>query len=443
MSYPSISLGLQSASGYLFGDELSSHSFIDPNSYYATIPAHGQYMGTPPWPPGYGCVPRSVEGIDSSHDGTLDSAIRRPLELLTERYPDFACSPELPYQQSQMFFEPRTIMEGTHLERGRAAFENLQIEEPKDDQYLLGSPEEFRSRSCLDKNDSLPQMGLTPLDQGERNPLDGGEENESDGAATSNDTPYAQLIFRALMETQGHRMVLTDIYDWFEKNTDKAKSTTCKSKTGWKNSIRHNLSMNPAFRKEPLKEPFSDGKKRYIWCLDQHAIDKGQVSPTTRFRKHVATKKATRSGHPSPRRQRPGHKGGKSALTAAKQRRPVNKRERAQENRKNDRADEHAFIYPESNLSALVSSFHSPQLVQDPLHGNIRDSDFKLPSRRPVHHRKPETPPYGLDDIVGCTPTLPEEPLFYDSPDTATRSCSAEYDLRGLSPGSSFLRLFD
>lgn len=52
--------------------------------------------------------------------------------------------------------------------------------------------------------------------------------------------PYAQLIFRALKSAPGHRMVLKDIYRWFEKNTDKAR----KSSKGWQNSIRHNLSMN-------------------------------------------------------------------------------------------------------------------------------------------------------------------------------------------------------
>lgn len=53
--------------------------------------------------------------------------------------------------------------------------------------------------------------------------------------------PYAQLIYRALMEAPGHTMILRDIYDWFLKNTDKAADKETK---GWQNSIRHNLSMN-------------------------------------------------------------------------------------------------------------------------------------------------------------------------------------------------------
>lgn len=64
---------------------------------------------------------------------------------------------------------------------------------------------------------------------------------ESDPDPSENAEPYAQLIYRALREAPGYGMVLKDIYDWFEKNTDKAKNPLSK---GWQNSIRHNLSMN-------------------------------------------------------------------------------------------------------------------------------------------------------------------------------------------------------
>ena len=60
-----------------------------------------------------------------------------------------------------------------------------------------------------------------------------------DGNITSQ--PYATLIYRALKSVPGHKMVLREIYDWFERHTDKAKDSSSK---GWQNSIRHNLSMN-------------------------------------------------------------------------------------------------------------------------------------------------------------------------------------------------------
>jgi hypothetical protein len=68
------------------------------------------------------------------------------------------------------------------------------------------------------------------------NPGPGGEDTTID-----KDQPYAQLIYQALRQADGHTMVLRDIYDWFKTNTDKSAGSETK---GWQNSIRHNLSMN-------------------------------------------------------------------------------------------------------------------------------------------------------------------------------------------------------
>lgn len=55
------------------------------------------------------------------------------------------------------------------------------------------------------------------------------------------DKPYARLIWDALMQAPGHRMMLREIYTWFQIHTNKARDS---GSTGWQNSIRHNLSMN-------------------------------------------------------------------------------------------------------------------------------------------------------------------------------------------------------
>lgn len=68
--------------------------------------------------------------------------------------------------------------------------------------------------------------------------------DDTDGEGGANSEPYAQLIYRALMSTPNHAMVLKEIYEWFEQNTDKAKIAPSSSAKGWQNSIRHNLSMN-------------------------------------------------------------------------------------------------------------------------------------------------------------------------------------------------------
>jgi len=74
---------------------------------------------------------------------------------------------------------------------------------------------------------------------------DGGDGDCRDGNLSAaegriSDAPYAKLIYKALMEAPNHSMVLQDIYQWFIDNTGKGNSAS----TGWRNSIRHNLSMN-------------------------------------------------------------------------------------------------------------------------------------------------------------------------------------------------------
>jgi hypothetical protein len=51
---------------------------------------------------------------------------------------------------------------------------------------------------------------------------------------------YATLLYHCLREAPDHQKELREIYQWFELYTDKATNV----KDGWRNSVRHNLSMN-------------------------------------------------------------------------------------------------------------------------------------------------------------------------------------------------------
>ena len=82
------------------------------------------------------------------------------------------------------------------------------------------------------------------MDYPESNVAETPNGDETDGEGGANSEPYAQLIYRALKSAPNHSMVLKDIYEWFEQNTDKAKIAPTSSAKGWQNSIRHNLSMN-------------------------------------------------------------------------------------------------------------------------------------------------------------------------------------------------------
>ncbi|ODA79393.1 hypothetical protein RJ55_04986 [Drechmeria coniospora] len=114
---------------------------------------------------------------------------------------------------------------------------------------------------------------------------------------------YAKLIYKAFMSRRGHSMTVQDIYQWFRENTSKAVT----EKGGWQNSIRHNLSMNAAFKKrtnyggvfepvvrdacgafKPVQGQDGGGtpcsRRPHEWVLEDWAVRFG-VQSTTRYRK--------------------------------------------------------------------------------------------------------------------------------------------------------------
>ncbi|KAG0652188.1 Forkhead box J3 [Hyphodiscus hymeniophilus] len=129
-------------------------------------------------------------------------------------------------------------------------------------------------------------------------------DNEDHGA----EEPYAKLIYRALMSAPKHSMVLQEIYQWFRNNTAKGSSDT----KGWMNSIRHNLSMNAAFKKTERKLSGDETKKSTEWVLEDFAVKDG-VQSTTRYRKRTGNLRFTKSENPAPSRQSSGRRGGISA----------------------------------------------------------------------------------------------------------------------------------
>lgn len=66
---------------------------------------------------------------------------------------------------------------------------------------------------------------------------------------------YATMITQAILSNENGVMSLSEIYDWIASHYAYYKY----SKTGWQNSIRHNLSLNKAFEKVP-RRPNEPGK---------------------------------------------------------------------------------------------------------------------------------------------------------------------------------------
>ncbi|CAN8000400.1 unnamed protein product [Ixodes hexagonus] len=74
---------------------------------------------------------------------------------------------------------------------------------------------------------------------------------------------FSCLIFMAIEESAGKALPVKDIYAWILGHFPYFQSAP----TGWKNSVRHNLSLNKCFRKVDKDRGQNIGKGS-LWCID-------------------------------------------------------------------------------------------------------------------------------------------------------------------------------
>lgn len=174
--------------------------------------------------------PTAFDGnYDLAYQSGISSSCSRPLNAgygLTGLPSAGMTIPSYPANMYQM--GPQQPYEGIDL--SRSPNDNLmQLDFEYDDYPLHSIPEDSTAYST--PYDSDVTRSSTPSSPGvfhDEEPVD-------------TDQPYAQLIYKALLQAPNNTMILRDIYDWFRKNTGKAADKDTK---GWQNSIRHNLSMN-------------------------------------------------------------------------------------------------------------------------------------------------------------------------------------------------------
>ncbi|KAM4629273.1 forkhead box Q2 [Polymixia lowei] len=136
--------------------------------------------------------------------------------------------------------------------KGVKSSKEEQVESRMTEQTVNGMPDHQRP--------TLKEVGIDSEIQEKR--LQRSDEENEESPERSQDKPiqsYIALISMAILASEEKKLLLCDIYQWIMDHYPYFKS---KDKN-WRNSVRHNLSLNECF----IKADRSDNGKGHFWAI--------------------------------------------------------------------------------------------------------------------------------------------------------------------------------
>lgn len=107
---------------------------------------------------------------------------------------------------------------------------------------------------------------------------------DDEGPRAKPSLSYAQMITQAIRTSRTGKLTLSEIYSWIEDSFEYYR----RANPVWKNSIRHNLSLNKCFKKVP-REPGTRGKGGK-WTLDYSFLENEELRRRRRGQRHADAK---------------------------------------------------------------------------------------------------------------------------------------------------------
>ncbi|KYO41182.1 forkhead box Q2 [Alligator mississippiensis] len=122
--------------------------------------------------------------------------------------------------------------------------------QPVSEELEAGSQPQSKSLGSLEEKEMEKEVQRKQADTGAQAPPD---------AVDKPNQSYIALISTAILSSPEKKLLLSDIYQWIMDNYPYFKN----KEKSWRNSVRHNLSLNECF----IKAGRSDNGKGHFWAI--------------------------------------------------------------------------------------------------------------------------------------------------------------------------------